>query len=90
MSKPSANQMNDVLNRSIKDLDLSVRSYNGIRSANIHTISELVHKSESEMLRIKSFGRVSLNEIREVLSGLGLSFGMQARGTPISNKEPME
>ena len=86
MSKPSANQMNDVLNRSIKDLDLSVRSYNGIRSANIHTISELVHKSESEMLRINSFGRASLSEVREVLSGLGLSFGMQARETQSATK----
>jgi DNA-directed RNA polymerase subunit alpha len=58
-------------------LELSVRSYNCLKNANIQTIGDLVQKSESEMLRTKNFGRKSLNEIKEILSGLGLSFGMK-------------
>jgi DNA-directed RNA polymerase subunit alpha len=71
------NQMNEVLNRSVEELELSVRSYNCLKNANIQTIGDLVQKSESEMLRTKNFGRKSLNEIKEILSGLGLSFGMK-------------
>src|SRR6266849_9232850 len=70
-------QMNEVLNRSVEELELSVRSYNCLKNANIQTIGDLVQKSESEMLRTKNFGRKSLNEIKEILSGLGLSFGMK-------------
>jgi DNA-directed RNA polymerase subunit alpha len=73
----AANQMNEVLNRSVEELELSVRSYNCLKNANIQTIGDLVQKSESEMLRTKNFGRKSLNEIKEILSGLGLSFGMK-------------
>jgi DNA-directed RNA polymerase subunit alpha len=73
----AANQMNEVLNRSVEELELSVRSYNCLKNANIQTIGDLVQKTESEMLRTKNFGRKSLNEIREILSGLGLSFGMK-------------
>ncbi len=70
-------QLNEVLNRSVEELELSVRSYNCLKNANIQTIGDLVQKTESEMLRTKNFGRKSLNEIKELLSGLGLSFGMR-------------
>ena len=71
------NQMNEVLNRSVEELELSVRSYNCLKNANIQTIGDLVQKTEAEMLRTKNFGRKSLNEIKEILSNLGLTFGMK-------------
>jgi DNA-directed RNA polymerase subunit alpha len=71
------NQMNEVLNRSVEELELSVRSYNCLKNANIQTIGDLVQKTEAEMLRTKNFGRKSLNEIKEILSTLGLGFGMK-------------
>src|SRR4051812_16111563 len=70
-------QMNEVLSRSVEELELSVRSYNCLKNANIQTIGDLVQKTEAEMLRTKNFGRKSLNEIKEILSGLGLGFGMK-------------
>jgi DNA-directed RNA polymerase subunit alpha len=70
-------QMNEVLNRSVEELELSVRSYNCLKNANIQSIGDLVQKTEAEMLRTKNFGRKSLNEIKEILGGLGLSFGMK-------------
>jgi DNA-directed RNA polymerase subunit alpha len=70
-------QMNEVLNRSVEELELSVRSYNCLKNANIQTIGDLVQKTEAEMLRTKNFGRKSLNEIKEILGGLGLTFGMK-------------
>jgi DNA-directed RNA polymerase subunit alpha len=80
------NQMNEVLNRSVEELELSVRSYNCLKNANIQTIGDLVQKSEAEMLRTKNFGRKSLNEIKEILDNLHLSFGMRfdAQGRLIS------
>ncbi len=71
-------KMGDQLNRSVEELELSVRSYNCLKNANIQTIGELVQKSESEMLRTKNFGRKSLNEIKEILGTMGLSLGMKA------------
>src|ERR1700723_357683 len=68
---------NDNLNRSVEELELSVRSYNCLKNANIQTIGELVQKTEAEMLKTKNFGRKSLNEIKEILSNLGLTFGMK-------------
>src|ERR1700687_3142752 len=68
---------NDNLNRSVEELELSVRSYNCLKNANIQTIGELVQKTEAEMLKTKNFGRKSLNEIKEILASLGLSFGMK-------------
>ena len=65
------------LSRSVDEMELSVRSYNCLKNANIRTIGELVQKSESEMLKTKNFGRKSLNEIKEILSGMGLSLGMK-------------
>jgi len=68
---------NENLNRSVEELELSVRSYNCLKNANIQTIGELVQKSEAEMLKTKNFGRKSLNEIKEILASMGLSLGMK-------------
>ena len=67
----------DHLNRSVDELELSVRSYNCLKNADIKTIGELVQKSEAEMLKTKNFGRKSLNEIKEILGAMGLSLGMR-------------
>ena len=68
---------NKNLLKSVEDLELSVRSYNCLKNANIKTIADLVQKTEQEMLRTKNFGRKSLNEIKEILHGMGLRFGMR-------------
>jgi DNA-directed RNA polymerase subunit alpha len=68
---------NENLNRSVEELELSVRAYNCLKNANIQTIGELVQKSEQEMLRTKNFGRKSLNEIKEILTNMGLGLGMK-------------
>jgi DNA-directed RNA polymerase subunit alpha len=68
------------LNRSVDELELSVRSYNCLKNANIRTIGELVQKNESEMLKTRNFGRKSLNEIKEILASMGLSLGMDLEG----------
>jgi DNA-directed RNA polymerase subunit alpha len=73
----SLDKMGEQLNRSVEELELSVRSYNCLKNANIQTIGELVQKTEAEMLRTKNFGRKSLNEIKEILSSMGLSLGMK-------------
>jgi DNA-directed RNA polymerase subunit alpha len=65
------------LNKPIEELELSVRAYNCLKNANIQTIGELVSRTESEMLKTKNFGRKSLAEIKEILAGMGLSFGMK-------------
>ena len=65
------------LSRSVDELELSVRSYNCLKNANIKTIGDLVAKSESEMLKTKNFGRKSLNEIKDILAEMGLSLGME-------------
>src|SRR6202041_332942 len=86
VSERGLDKMNEVLNRSVEELELSVRSYNCLKNANIQTIGDLVQKTEAEMLRTKNFGRKSLNEIKEILSGLGLTFGMKfdAQGRLVS------
>lgn len=68
------------LNRSVDELELSVRSYNCLKNASIRTIGELVQKNESEMLKTRNFGRKSLNEIKEILASMGLSLGMDLEG----------
>ena len=68
---------NEHLEKSVEELELSVRSYNCLKNANIRTIRELVQKTEPEMLRTKNFGRKSLNEIREILHAMGLGLGMR-------------
>src|SRR5262245_28041494 len=70
------------LNRSVDEMELSVRSYNCRNDANIRTIGELVQKTEAEMLKTKNFGRKSLNEIKEILAGMGLSLGMKLDSYP--------
>jgi DNA-directed RNA polymerase subunit alpha len=72
-----AERMFDNLKRSVEELELSVRSYNCLKNADIKTIGELVQKTEAEMLKTKNFGRKSLNEIKEILAEMGLSFGMR-------------
>tara|TARA_B100000809_G_scaffold266653_1_gene330519 strand:+ start:656 stop:1648 length:993 start_codon:yes stop_codon:yes gene_type:complete len=69
--------VNEHLDKSVEELELSVRSYNCLKNANIRTIRELVEKSEPEMLRTKNFGRKSLNEIKEILLTMDLSLGMR-------------
>jgi len=72
--------LSELLGKPIEELDLSVRSANCLKNANIRTLGDLVQRSEREMLSTKNFGRKSLDEIKEVLSGLGLSFGMNLKG----------
>jgi len=69
--------LNEHLDKSVEELELSVRSYNCLKNANIRTIRELVQKTEGEMLKTKNFGRKSLNEIKEILTTMGLSLGMR-------------
>ena len=73
-------RVNENLYRSVDELELSVRSANCLKNAEIHKIYQLVSKSETEMLKTKNFGRKSLNEIKEVLSEMGLSLGMKIEG----------
>jgi DNA-directed RNA polymerase subunit alpha len=68
---------NENLDRSVDELELSVRSYNCLKNADIRTIRELVQKSEPDMLKTKNFGRKSLNEIKEILHSMGLHLGMK-------------
>lgn len=71
---------NENLGRSVEDLELSVRSANCLRNAEINFIGELVQKTEVEMLKTKNFGRKSLNEIKQLLSEMDLSLGMKLEG----------
>ncbi len=80
--------LNENLYRSVDDLELSVRSANCLKNANIRFIGELVTRSESEMLKTKNFGRKSLNEIKEILSRMGLSLGMLIEGWPPPGWDP--
>lgn len=75
-----SSSQNDNYYRTVDELELSVRSANCLKNANIFYIGELVQKTESEMLRTKNFGRKSLNEIKEVLTEMGLSLGMKIEG----------
>jgi len=72
--------LNDNLYRSVEDLELSVRSANCLRNAEIRHIGELVQKTEAEMLKTKNFGRKSLNEIKQLLSEMDLGLGMKIDG----------
>lgn len=81
-------QLNENLFRSVDDLELSVRSANCLKNANIRFIGELVSKSEAEMLKTKNFGRKSLNEIKEILSEMNLNLGMKIDGWPPQGWDP--
>lgn len=82
--------LNEHLFRSVDDLELSVRSANCLKNANIRYIGELVQKTEAEMLKTKNFGRKSLNEIKDILSEMGLSLGVKMEGWPPPNWNPNE
>jgi len=78
--EPETPTFNENLYRSVEELELSVRSANCLKNADIHKLYQLVQKTEAEMLKTKNFGRKSLNEIKEVLSEMGLSLGMKLEG----------
>ena len=69
-------KLRELLGRSVEELELSVRSGNCLRRANIKTLGDLVSRAESEMLKYRNFGKQSLKEITEILSGMGLYLGM--------------
>ncbi len=79
---PIEPEYNENLFRSVDELELSVRSANCLKNADIRYIGELVQKTESEMLKTKNFGRKSLNEIKEILTEMGLSLGMKIENFP--------
>jgi DNA-directed RNA polymerase subunit alpha len=83
-------EVNENLYRSVEELELSVRSANCLKNADIHKIYQLVSKTEAEMLKTKNFGRKSLNEIKEVLSEMGLTLGMKMEGFEIPEEEAGE
>lgn len=76
---------NDLLDKSVDELELSVRSYNCLKNADIRAIRDLIHRSERDMLNTKNFGKKSLTEIKDLLHGMGLDFGMDfdENGNPI-------
>ena len=80
---------NKNLLRRVDELELSVRSANCLKNDNIIYIGDLVLKSEAEMLRTPNFGRKSLNEIKEVLSQMGLHLGMEIPNWPPENIEEL-
>lgn len=77
-----ADKINENLYRTVDELELSVRSANCLKNAGIKLIGELVSKTEIEMLKTQNFGRKSLNEIKDILSDMGLTFGMKLDGFP--------
>ncbi|MBW2036073.1 MAG: DNA-directed RNA polymerase subunit alpha [Deltaproteobacteria bacterium] len=82
-------KLNENLYRSVEELELSVRSANCLKNANIRYIGELVQRTEQEMLKTKNFGRKSLNEIKEVLTEMGLKLGMKLEGwSPPGEEKP--
>ena len=86
-AQPLAPQLpfNAALLKKVDELELSVRSANCLKNDNIVYIGDLIQKSEAEMLRTPNFGRKSLNEIKEVLAGMGLHLGMNVQGWPPEN-----
>jgi DNA-directed RNA polymerase subunit alpha len=76
---------NDLLDRPVDELELSVRSYNCLKNADIRSIRDLIKRSERDMMHTKNFGKKSLTEIKDMLHGMGLDFGMDfdEQGNPI-------
>jgi DNA-directed RNA polymerase subunit alpha len=87
--QPSEPPFNRNLLRKVDELELSVRSANCLKNDNIVYIGDLVQKSEAEMLRTPNFGRKSLNEIKEVLTTMGLHLGMEIPSWPPENIEDL-
>jgi DNA-directed RNA polymerase subunit alpha len=81
-SQEEKDKINENLYRTVDELELSVRSANCLKNAGIKLIGELVSKTEAEMLKTQNFGRKSLNEIKDILSEMGLTFGMKLEGFP--------
>jgi len=67
----------EVLNRPIEELELSVRAFNCLKNAGVHTVRDLIQRTESEIMQVKNFGRKSLNEVKSILASLNLSLGMK-------------
>jgi DNA-directed RNA polymerase subunit alpha len=84
----SSQPFNEHLDKSVDELELSVRSYNCLKNSDIKTIRDLVQKSEAEMLKTKNFGRKSLNEIKEILTTMGLGLGMKFDENGVMVKGP--
>jgi DNA-directed RNA polymerase subunit alpha len=82
-------EFNKNLLKTIEELELSVRSYNCLRNENIIYVGDLVLKTEMEMLKTANFGRKSLNELKENLKSMGLSFGMKLQNWPPKNIEDL-
>ncbi len=82
-------EFNPLLLKKVDELELSVRSANCLKNDNIVYIGDLIQKTEAEMLRTPNFGRKSLNEIKEVLSGMGLHLGMDVEEWPPENIEEL-
>src|ERR1700720_1928142 len=78
--------MSELLYRPVEGLPISVRAFNGLQNADIKYIGELVQRTEQDMLKIKNFGRKSLNEIKEVLTDMGVSLGMRLDNLPPRNE----
>jgi DNA-directed RNA polymerase subunit alpha len=88
--KEEEEKINENLFRLVSELELSVRSSNCLKNANITYIYELVQKTESEMLKTKNFGRKSLNEIKRILEEMDLEFGMKLENFPFPKQEERE
>ena len=84
---PETAKLNENLFKSVDELELSVRSANCLKNADIRYIGDLVQKTEAEMLKTKNFGRKSLNEIKEILAEMGLSLGMKLENWPPAELE---
>jgi DNA-directed RNA polymerase subunit alpha len=82
VASEESRKINENLYRSVDELELSVRSANCLKNANIHLIGDLVQRSEAEMLKTQNFGRKSLNEIKDILADMGLTLGMELENFP--------
>ncbi len=80
-------RMKKLLNMSVNEIELSVRAANCLNNANITTVGQLAIKSEAEMLKYRNFGKKSLNEIKDKLTGLGLSLGANIDASLIDSKD---
>jgi DNA-directed RNA polymerase alpha subunit len=79
-----------MLDKDVEELELSVRSCNCLKNADIQTIRELVGNTEAEMLEIRNFGRKSLNEVKDILHSMGLCLGMSPILTALNSDEGLE